>query len=202
MLAEEFGYAVSPVPAARVTPGLLDVIGRAHRRRRRFRCGAAAVTGAAVLGGAAALGMNVLYLAPAAVLCVVLLTLGTVATGREIANTVRVRPWQVWPARITEIPGRAFVRRLSLLAPDRTVAAAFTGAVPPDVWEAMTDGHGLVWFAGDLRFGGVVTLPGSTRYWTVKPAPPEPAKPARAGPSLEDELIREAGKAAVWNVLG
>lgn len=93
---------------------------------------------------------------------------------------------------------------MALLAPDRTVAATFACRLPHDVWIGMTDGRGMVWFCGDLRFGGVAALPGARRAWPVAAALQQQPPPTQApqGSALEEELVREAARAVAWNLFG
>ncbi|MFG2291752.1 hypothetical protein [Streptomyces sp. NPDC048603] len=208
MLAEEFGYQVSPQPAALQTPGVLRALERdAQAMKRRVLHLAAWVTGALVFFIAVILQAPLLALFP----------LGSVAIGlglavpvvkrqrRAVEEQLRTRPWQVWPARVRESGDKQWPHLMELLAPDRTAAATFRCRLPQDVWIGMTDGRGVVWICGDLRFGGVAALPGAERAWpvgAVSPAQQVPPAPAGQAGALEEELVREAARVVAWNLFG
>lgn len=207
MLAEEFGYQVSPRPAASQTPGVLPALERTFRDMHRSTMRLIAwIIGALVLFIAVVLREPLLALVP----------LGSAAVGLGLAvpltrrrrrageEQLRTRPWQVWPARVQESGDKEWPHLMVLLAPDRTAAATFRCRLPRDVWIGMTDGRGVVWFCGDLRFGGVAALPGAARAWPVAAVaqPQAPSGPARQGSALEEELVREAARAVAWNLFG
>ncbi|MFD1044341.1 hypothetical protein ACFQ1S_01395 [Kibdelosporangium lantanae] len=88
-------------------------------------------------------------------------------------------------------------RRVLLLDPQGTVAVTFLSTVPQDAWMGMTDGRGLVWFVGDMRFGGVMALPGgSLIWWTGAPVAGQQAAESSSGVRrvVEEELARQAVK--------
>lgn len=208
MLAEEFGYQVSPRAAAEHTPGTLEDLRAVWARQSRIRNSwviSVVAIGTAVI--TLTLPHPIMYMFPAAALVGCLAGVRAVRRAeRDMARSMRSRPWQVWPVRMEAQPQTAKYRRISLLAPDKTTAATFNAAVPRDVWFGMTDGRGLVWFVGDLRFGGVMALPGGRPGWVVTPLPEPPPEQRPAGGggagALEDSLIAEAGRSVIWELLG
>ncbi|MEU2132683.1 hypothetical protein [Streptomyces sp. NPDC018352] len=82
----------------------------------------------------------------------------------KAANSALSSPWQVWPCRVEEAAIKG-AKLLILLGPDGAVARAFVSNMPDEAWISMTDGRGLVWFAGDMRFGGIAALPGGSPIW-------------------------------------
>lgn len=99
------------------------------------------------------------------------------------------QPWQVWPCRLVDVSG-SVPRRVLLLAPDGTVAAAYQN-LPESAWLGMTDGRGLIWFAGDIRFNAVAAMPGGDPWWEVQPAP-APAPTGALQAEIQEQLVREA----------
>ncbi|MFB7619345.1 hypothetical protein [Kitasatospora sp. NPDC056181] len=107
---------------------------------------------------------------------------------REILGA---HPWQVWPCRMEQAPGETG-KRLLLLAPDGAVAAAFRGEVPDQVWRGMTDGRGIVWIAGDLRFDGFAALPGGDPCWYIQPVPTVSGGNGGLSEEIQQQLVRTA----------
>ncbi|MFF4689405.1 hypothetical protein [Streptomyces sp. NPDC001307] len=58
----------------------------------------------------------------------------------------------------------------------------------------MTDGRGLAWFAGDMRFGGIVSLPGGSpvRWARLPKTEPETNPSSGIQRRIEEELTRRA----------
>ncbi|TVT60865.1 hypothetical protein FNH05_03880 [Amycolatopsis rhizosphaerae] len=214
MLAEEFGYQVSPRPAVEMTPAVQDMVDKRV---------AALGDGPDKVKDSADIGCFVLVLVPAVAIAlstheftvlvpaVPLALLVATLFGKSVAKTkkagieaairtmepIRRGPWQAWPGRLEEIPGQP-QRKLLLLGPDGSVAREFHCLVPDAGWTGLTDGRGLIWFVGDLRFGGIAGLPGGKpMWWTGRPvADPKPKPPAQSGVGkvVEEELAREAVK--------
>lgn len=104
--------------------------------------------------------------------------------------------WQAWPCRMEAVGGQTY-RRILLLAPEGTVAVTFLSVVPQDAWMGMTDGRGLVWFVGDMRFGGTMALPGGDMiWWTGTPVVSQQVPESGSGVTrvVEEELARQAVK--------
>jgi hypothetical protein len=111
----------------------------------------------------------------------------------KAANAALSSPWQVWPCRVEEGAVKE-VKLLMLLGPDGTVARTFLSSMSDEVWIGMTDGRGLVWFAGDMRFGGIAALPGGSPIWWVH-SPQANATPTASSDRqqrIEEELTRQA----------
>jgi hypothetical protein len=212
VLAEEYGYQLSPQPAAKITP-MVETM--AERKIAAARLGPksnkkvaeggcfffvmmfAVIIAAQVHQLWVLLGGLVLALAAADGLGK---SAAKSAQARldnviEATDPVRRGPWQAWPARLEAIPGKT-ERRLLLLGPDSSIACEFRCVVPNAVWTGMTDGRGLLWFVGDLRFGGLACLPGGEPlWWTGSPTPTGSASPpSGVGKTVEDELARQAVK--------
>ncbi|MFF4647380.1 hypothetical protein [Streptomyces sp. NPDC001389] len=219
MLAEEFGYQISPGPANRV-PGIEAKIsaGMEQRRANRgciavawalFAVMAATVPCLALLGDELAVAVGVLL---ALGLCV-----GAFAWSaqedkpfhRDADEMIRNRPWQVWPCRLSEARDSAYpalvVATVLLLAPDHSVAAAMQGLMRRSDWLSVVDGRGLIWFCGDLRVGGWAALPADavgSLFWVNKIA--RPADSMTMSPrdtALEELVIRAATSEPVWDFL-
>ncbi len=205
MLAEEFGYQVSPRAAASQTPGVTAAADAAYRSvlRRDWRL---------------ALGLFTVLCLPALAVrswWLLLLPLVGVAGAlmavplrtralRVVTLMLSGRPWQVWPVRLGESGVRRTPDRVELLAPDRSTAVAFMCRLPRGVRLGMTDGRGLIWVCGDLRGGVVAALPGADPVWLMEPVRDQqgpPPVPRRDG-GLEEELVREAARSVVWDLLG
>ncbi|WP_284746011.1 hypothetical protein [Amycolatopsis sp. RTGN1] len=117
---------------------------------------------------------------------------------REMTTPVLSGRWQVWPCRMEAVAGQAR-RRVLLLDPAGADAVAFLSAVPDDAWLGMTDGRGLAWFVGDMRFGGLMALPGGTPIWwtgtpVINQTPPQSSGGVQR--VIEEELARQALKFA------
>ncbi|MDT6983856.1 hypothetical protein ACFSUJ_12805 [Streptomyces lusitanus] len=203
MLAEEYGYQVSPRPAAE-TPGVREQVEQQRKTASRLQWSgtAFALVVVAVMGAMLKTPSIVLAVAGAVLL----------GTASGYVWNVRMKPtqllrlletsrWQVWPCRLEEVEGKVLERRLVLLAPDRSVAAVFRGQVPHRVWMEMTDGRGVLWIAGDLRFPAVAAVPGGEPLWNITP---EKASQRPQGPTGSDiafdALVSEARSAVVWNM--
>ncbi|MFI8201944.1 hypothetical protein [Streptomyces sp. NPDC085937] len=205
MLAEEYGYQVSPRPAAE-TPGVRAQVGQ---DRKNTLSGMWQLTAFfLVLSAVLSAVMQDLWplLMPAVWTLLIVPPSYIWLVRKEPAQMMRVLEtsrWQVWPCRIEKIKGTAIARRLLLLAPDKSVAAMFEGAVPHDVWLSMTDGRGVLWIAGDLRFPAVAAVPGGEPLWRITPVEPTQQPQALANTDAAfDALVAEARSAVVWNLLG
>ncbi|WP_413751817.1 hypothetical protein NRF20_01480 [Streptomyces sp. R-74717] len=207
MLAEEFGYQVTSRPAAELTA---TVRPETERALEAAKAALAAVT----FGYAGPTFFFIVCFIYASVkdsstpfligvLGVILAIIwNTAATRPEKAAIVELEekipavlasPWQAWPCRVEAIPGQQ-TKRLLLLDPDGGVAREFHSAIPDAVWIGMTDGRALIWFAGDMRFGGLASLPGGSPIWWVY-MPKATSQPAPSGPRqrlIEEELTRQA----------
>lgn len=207
MLAEEYGYQLSPQAAEVMTPGLGPEVDRALAEATRAKsigdtigCGCFAVV--FVCGVLIGLATGDDWGLPVVISIIVGALAYGAATNRrdaelrerkQIAASVRGAHWQVWPCRAEEVPQQP-LKRLLLLAPDQSVAREFRCALPEDVWLGMTDGRGLVWFVGDLRFGGVVALPGGSPLWWAR-VPKVTSSPSTSTGTerlIEEELTRRA----------
>ncbi|MER5615204.1 hypothetical protein [Streptomyces sp. NPDC002215] len=83
---------------------------------------------------------------------------------------------------------------LMLLGPDGAVAQAFVSNMPDEAWISTTDGRGLVWFAGDMRFGEIAARPGGSPIWWVH-SPQANAAPTTSSnrqQRIEEEFTRQA----------
>ncbi|CAM5636530.1 hypothetical protein [Streptomyces griseomycini] len=206
MLAEEYGYQVSPHPAVD-TPGMRAQVGRIRKAAHRGVLWVALFLLLKVLVLSAVFGTELLpFLAgPAACVLVAAWVLTTRLGPKRLLRILEANRWQVWPCRLEKVPGRSSERRVVLLAPDKSVAASFRGSVPTDVWLGTADGRGVLWFAGDLRFPAVAALPGGAPLWYLTPETPEQRapEPQRGGDggSVLDDLISEARSAVIWNML-
>ncbi len=208
MLAEEYGYQVSPRPAVD-TPGVraqVERIGRITSRRILWAAPLMLLLAFAV-SAVSDTGLFPFVAGP----IVAGFALGWVLTAKlapkRMSRILENNRWQVWPCRLEEVPGKSFERRVLLLAPDKSVAASFRGNVPNDVWLGMADGRGVLWFAGDLRFPAVAALPGGAPLWSVAPEKPDQREPEPRrggegeGGSALDDLVSEARSAVIWNML-
>ncbi|MBD2893100.1 hypothetical protein amrb99_20210 [Actinomadura sp. RB99] len=218
MLARRFGYAVSPEPAATATPSVLGQLDKAARLDRVL------FIGVSVCGAAMAVGMIIALrdelsfaglvggvLAGEAALLVIWLAArsqervrgpgGEGLTGPEAHRLRRVlaeQPWQVWPCRVELV--RDYVNpstlvHVFLLDPDQNVAGVMKTRLQRATWHAMTDGYGVLWFAGDLRFGGALAHPADPTDPTVSYASAVPQQPATASSGdsvVMEELQRQA----------
>ncbi|MGA5548314.1 hypothetical protein [Streptomyces pseudogriseolus] len=208
MLAEEYGYQVSPRPAID-TPGVETQLQKFHRSRRRRGLWASFAVLLLTSGILYAFFHDTVYTLPLAFSLLFPPAAVYLSVAREPVlrrrRTLESNRWQVWPCLVEEIETSAFERRVVLLAPDKSAAATFRGTMPEDVWLGMTDGRGVLWIAGDLRFPGVAALPGGAPLWEIKPetaAQRSPAPPANApGSGHLDALVSEARSVVLWNFL-
>ncbi|WAL65887.1 hypothetical protein ORV05_34370 [Amycolatopsis cynarae] len=212
MLAEEFGYQISPRPAVEMTPAVQDMVDQRIAASRKDpdqvkkNVGNGCFWVLLVATVVIALSAQAGWILPVGIAVSALAAFGfgqAVADGKKAENQAVVRmmepvrrgPWQAWPGRLEEISGQP-QRRLLLLAPDGTVAREFRCLVPDAGWTGLTDGRGLIWFVGDLRFGGLAALPGGEPMWWTGPpvADPKPPSQSAVGKAVEEELAREAVK--------
>ncbi|MFI6588059.1 hypothetical protein [Embleya sp. NPDC050493] len=179
MQAEEFGYAVSPMTAVHTPATFADV--QEGRRAAKVMIGILVVWMLAAAGllvwynvtTSDTVGRVVLVCGVGLIMTSIMpvgIALDTVPLGFRAAAETGRRPWQAWPCRLDRIRGDKSLRRVFLLAPDGSVVREFRGRVPEDLWQGMDDGLGVLWFCGDLRFGGVMARPGGAPLWLVKPA--------------------------------
>ncbi|WP_385625552.1 hypothetical protein PXH67_43440 (plasmid) [Streptomyces sp. P8-A8] len=209
MMAEEFGYQMSPRPASAMTPTVEAVVSaelnKAKNEKSEIPLG---LTGT---GLAVAVFLNPFWYQDEPSLIAVLLPLawgivmviwsvhedakikGNVQAMERKAAVALSSPWQVWPCRLEELPGGKG-KGMMLLGPDSTVACTFSSPVPESVWVGTPDGRGVFWFAGDLRFGGLMSVPGGSPLWWAHPVPtPLTLAPTgRRQEALEEAVIHQA----------
>ncbi|WP_157433200.1 hypothetical protein [Actinomadura rifamycini] len=217
MLARRFGYAVSPEPAAATTPAVLEQLRPPMERARRMRrfMVVLAVVGTAVL--AVVLAVQFESAALVAVACVVMPvfclfmwvmerndrpSVGSL-TGPEanaLAPVLEREPWQVWPCRVEQVEAHTWgaTVHVFLLDPNENTAAVLKTRLQHRTWMSLTDGYGVLWFAGDLRFGGVLADPsdpeaaaGPTVSYAA-PVPRDTAAPPGGNSVIAEELRRQA----------
>ena len=206
MLAEDFGYQLSPKPAKAMTPKIQEEVDKALNdaanttSRSSSRDGFAGFVVLLSVILAFALQELWIFLVGLALMAVLMMTTtkAKAAEGklREMTTPVLAGRWQAWPCRMEAVVGQAR-RRVLLLDPEGVAAVAFLSAVPDDAWLDMTDGRGLVWFVGDLRFGGIMALPGgSPIWWTGTPVVSQKQTESSGGlhQVVEEELARQAVK--------
>ncbi|WKD30761.1 hypothetical protein [Streptomyces xanthophaeus] len=158
MLAEEYGYAISPRPAAQV-PGV------ARKAQNALEPGYASRIAQGLAGGiVVTVALTVIFHMPFAVAGAsgVIGFIGVwptelAARRKHALKTLEHEPWQVWPCRLDGEAGpdnQALVgARVQLLAPDRTPVAAFRGAMSCEDWLSVRDGRGV-----DQRVLGLAVL--------------------------------------------
>ncbi|MFD0899043.1 hypothetical protein [Actinomadura sediminis] len=216
MLARRFGYAVSPEPAATTTPSVLAQIRppmEYARRMRRFLIVLGAVMTVGMAGFLAWEFRDPAVVATSAVMPAFSVFVWlmernhrhssgalTGPEASELAPILAREPWQVWPCRVEQIEAHAMgaTVHVFLLDPNENVAAVLKTRLQHHTWASLTDGYGVLWFAGDLRFGGALADPSdpeSPTHPTVSYAAPVPAStvPPPGGNSvIAEELQRQA----------
>ncbi|MFD5752259.1 hypothetical protein [Streptomyces sp. NPDC127033] len=210
MLAREYGYWVSPGKAIRsgaTSAFMRERRNKIEKQRQSANEWAVGVPFTAFLlflfiagtmdnaswGLATALG------APALLACLVLKALGADAPD-PVAKLVEKQPWQAWPCRVEEISGDTSVlgkRRILLLASDGSVVRGFDGQMPEEVWLSMTDGVGVLWVCGDLRFSVAMAPRGGSPIWLAAPVPGPAPVESDQGPGVIEEVVRQAGQDAM-----
>lgn len=212
MLAEEYGYAISPTPAAQVR-------GVARKAQNALEPGYASRIAQGLAGGiVVTVAMMVIFHMPfvlagmsGAIGFAVVWPTELGARRKHALKTLEQEPWQVWPCRLegeASSDNQALVGALvQLLAPDRTPVAAFRGSMSPEDWLSVRDGRGVVWFCGDLRVGGWIALPArpASSLFRAVPAPDilgagAPTTGALVG--LEEAAIAMATNETVWAWIG
>ncbi|MDT0610407.1 hypothetical protein [Streptomyces lancefieldiae] len=216
MQAQRFGYAVSP-SAAIDTEATYRHLADSRRRARRglfvsFVVLAVLYGGGAVWVAAAGRPGWVLGALPFLLLPVVIVPMGSLQklyTVSVLTRWVKRGPWQVWPCRMEALPDKAAVHRVLMLGPDGTVAREMWSRVPVRIWVGRTDGLGLLWFCGDLRFGGVFAEPGGSPVWRAEPPAPGrelgaavPAASRDDESSIVADLAQQAARTVFGNLLG
>ncbi|MFD0683625.1 hypothetical protein [Actinomadura fibrosa] len=211
MLALRYGYAVTPVPAAQVAPWAAADLPSSRWMPIPPALLFAAVPPALALvvlgwawavggaGGSAFLAI-VAYVGPVALLICVFILLGSALANQRLVRQMRElierEPWQAWPCRVERTGEEGQARRVdvrvSLLAPDHSVAARHDARFRPETWRAMTDGYGVLLFAGDVRFNGVIADPRTRTAHLTHPVTKEEAGGDRGNSVIEDELTRQA----------
>jgi hypothetical protein len=216
MLARRFGYAVSPEPAATMTPSVLDQLEVARRfgRRPLIVWGGGAAVGPVVLAVVGmSTGLPIVGLAVAApVLSLIMLLIwlaernsfrvaGSGLSGPEAGTLKPIlaqQPWQVWPCRAEEIEPHMLgaTVHVFLLDPDENVAGVLKTRLQHGPWMHMTDGYGVLWFAGDLRFGGALADPSDDPSNPVisyaSPVAQQSIAPSGGNSAIAQELQRQA----------
>lgn len=216
MLAEDFGYQLSPKAAKKMTPAVQAEAGKAIEDGKRATAKAESGRKSAeaflvvlfLLGVVLAVAIpSFLMFAVAFVWLLLSSAVGksSIATAkaheerlREMITPVLNGRWQAWPCRMESVPGQTR-RRVVLLDPGGADAVVFVSSVPQEAWMGTTDGRGLVWFVGDLRFGGLMALPGGAPLWWTGPpvVDQKPSQPVNSVQhTLEEELTKQAVKFA------
>ncbi|MBA9003442.1 hypothetical protein [Thermomonospora cellulosilytica] len=210
MLARQYGYAITPRPAAQMTPWAIAELPSSRWIRIPLWITLfviALLLGLCILGwswaasggGGSALLAIIAFVGPVGLLIIAVEVQRAAKANRRLVRTMsemlQREPWQAWPCRIERVGegGGARVEvRVSLLAPDHSVAGRHRARFRPEAWHAMTDGYGVLLFAGDLRFNGVIADPRTRSAYLTDPVEEE-ARPQGPGNSvIEDELTRQA----------
>ncbi|QKW23054.1 hypothetical protein HUT16_31745 [Kitasatospora sp. NA04385] len=197
MRARELGYAVSDGPAISFAATAQAVAERRSDRWRRrvlLACYPVLAAAAAWLGFETGPEKGIIAFLLAGFLPPLLLGARSVGERYKRRTLLENGPWQVWPVRMELYAGNPYgPRRVVLLRPDGSAERAFKAKVPESVWLGYTDGLGLLWFCGDLRFGGVMAAPGGSAPWSAEVIEEEARESGRPGEeSVVDELAREA----------
>ncbi|MFC0601092.1 hypothetical protein [Streptomyces palmae] len=201
MLANEYGYQVSPRPAADYFPA--GYTQRLWKERQRWHRAQNMAGFSGFVGGVMLLVVVIpegFSRAPGWTIAVSLvgilgvpLSLAAVPTyssDSEVILNVADQPFQVWPCQLEQAADGG--RMVLLLRPDGGVARELLSPVPDDVWHGMVDGRGILWIAGDLRFGCIVATPGAVRVWAAHGAPYGSRASRSGGGRVEEELLRTA----------
>jgi hypothetical protein len=216
MLARRFGYAVSSEPAATMTPSVLGQLetARAKGRRLLVALAVAAVVGTVIMAVAGAnLGLSILGTAAACGVVIAAILFMWLAernshrvaasglSGPEAARLMPIlaeQPWQVWPCRVEQIEPHMLgaTVHVFLLDPNENVAGVLKTRLQHGPWMNMTDGYGVLWFAGDLRFGGALADPSENPSNPVvsyaSPVPQQSVTPSGGNSAIAQELQRQA----------
>ncbi|MEV4680112.1 hypothetical protein [Streptomyces kurssanovii] len=208
MLADEYGYQVSRVPASSF-PGLAERLLSERRTARTIvmvgclLCAVATVlmwqwwipagTGVAewvIMVSVFSALMGLFFLLPGLFM--------VLPQAQQLVRISRAHPFQAWPCQLERL--RTGEGVVLLLAPDGRVARELRSTIPEDVWRNTADGRGVLWIAGDLRFECLVATPGARKAWRAKGAPygASPASGAGLHP-VEEELIRTVTQEAFSN---
>jgi hypothetical protein len=218
MLARRFGYAVSAEPAATVTPSVLGQLDKAERLLRAIRiiwlvlgAGWPVLMVVMLKDEVSVPGLMAGGVLGEALFLTVFLAAASQerasapggqglsgAEARRLRKILTEQPWQVWPCRVELI--RDYVNpsvlvHVFLLDPDQNVAGVMKTRLQRATWLALTDGYGVLWFAGDLRFGGALAHPADPSDPTVSYAGAVPQQPAAASQGrsvVMEELQRQA----------
>ncbi|MFF1422046.1 hypothetical protein [Streptomyces sp. NPDC058280] len=208
-MAEEFGYQLSPRPASAMTPTVGTVVSAGLDKVKKEKPQLPLWLGITVL--AVGIFLNPLWYrddpSPIAVLLYFALGIfgvifsvhedaeikGNLLAMERKAAAALASPWQAWPCRLEELPGGKG-KSVMLLGPDAAVVCTFSSPVPESVWVGTPDGRGVFWFAGDLRFGGLMSVPGGRPLWWAHPVPTPPtlAPSGRRQEALEEAVIHQA----------
>ncbi|WP_326674843.1 hypothetical protein [Streptomyces sp. NBC_01237] len=207
MMAEEFGYQVSPRPASEMTPTVGAVVNaeldRAKSEQNQIPpvlaipCALVAIFAALLTNDAPLIGRLLLPAIGIAMWTSSVRDENKIKANKQAAErraaVALSSPWQAWPCRLEELPGGQG-KGMMLLAPDKAVACTFSSPVPESIWVGTPDGRGVFWFAGDLRFGGLMSAPGGSPLWWAHPVPtPQTVAPTgRRQEALEGAVIDEA----------
>lgn len=203
MLAEEYGYQVSDRRAADF-PGVMDLLRRSMRvTLRRGASGAVAlaclVASWILFPDAHIILFAIAFLFGPFIIAIFWIMISDAGwpTAAELMQIAQQHPFQAWPCQAEEDPKRWNSKRLLLLAPDGSVAREIRTKMPDSAWREMTDGRGVLWIAGDLRFNCLIATPGADKVWGSRPLPPE-AHSSRSSRlnAVEDELLRTATQEA------
>ncbi|MGW4807030.1 hypothetical protein [Kitasatospora sp. NPDC004272] len=201
MRARELGYAVSEEPAISFAATAQAVAERRSDRWRRrvlLACYPVLAAAATWLGFATKPENGIGAFLAAGLLLPLLLGARSIGERYKRRALLENGPWQVWPVRMELYKGNAYSpRRVVLLRPDGSAERAFKAKVPESVWLGYTDGLGLLWFCGDLRFGGVMATPGGSAPWSAEVIEEETRESGRPDEeSLVGDLAREAMRSA------
>ena len=181
VIAEKYGYWVSSTPA-------LDVA-KTHGAIERMKKTASADDAPQMLHFGFAIASFVfgliisgltgepVFVILGGVLGVVIVAAGTrqgidSSPTDSITSHLSRNPWQAWPCRVDGVNGNPDSPKkiVYLMSPDQQVVKAFETTMPRKAWMDLTDGMGILWVCGDLRYPIVMGTVLGTQVWQAKPA--------------------------------
>jgi len=224
VIAEKYGYWISPNPAAETanTPTAIEAVhgaaAKAHQDTRRahvvFLGLFIGLVASLTIGGITrhALGFILGALIGMIFIAAAMLVIANRKGRRHVSRNsqylmqiLQHHSWQAWPCVAEGQDGNpnSFAKHIYLMSPQQEVVRVFTAVMPQDVWWSLTDGMGVLWVGGDLRYAVIMGSQLGEQIWIAHPYQKPVAAPMTTMTTqVFQDLARSATSSAVQRLIG